>query len=323
MTTFTRITLLFTLFLSLAAGKARAQESSASTTAAPSRTAKAAPAGTTVTSTAAAGQEGAATATSSDTATTQTSTADEPQQPMARDELREQFNRVLRRHPPQVGMILAMDPTLLSDEPFMSRYPVIAEYVKQHPEVRHTPSFYLANYEERPVQLSVFEQVIQPIIIMAGLALFLFAFAWVVRTYIEQQRWSRMARTQTEVHNKILDRFGTTAELLDYVRTSAGTKFLESAPIPLHESPRTPQAPFTRVIRSVQIGVIVAAGALGVLITSTRFSAAEGGPLFALGMIALSIGLGFIASAAVSIFLSKRLGLLQANGDDALTAAEQ
>ncbi|HJX29810.1 MAG TPA: hypothetical protein VJ885_18055 [Thermoanaerobaculia bacterium] len=36
------------------------------------------------------------------------------------------------------------------------------------------------------------------------------------------------------MHNKILDRFNTTEQLLEYIRTPAGSKFLESAPIPLH-----------------------------------------------------------------------------------------
>lgn len=323
MTTSARITLLFTFFLAFAAG-ARAQEQM--TTAA--KSGRRAAAGTTMTATAPAttSDTTGTAATSTETATENTAT-DDPREPrmLARDALREQFNRVLRSYPSDVGRILALDPTLLSDDAFMSRYPRIVEFVKAHPEVRHNSRFYLANYEDRPVQLSVFEQVIQPIVIMAGISLFLFAFAWVIRTYIEQKRWSRMAKTQTEVHNKILDRFGTTGELLEYIRTSAGTKFLESAPIPLHEAPRAPQMPFVRVIRTVQIGVTVAAGALGVLITSTRFSSEEGAPLFALGMIALFIGLGFIASAAVSIILSKRLGLLRDGGSDdgTLAAAER
>jgi hypothetical protein len=37
-------------------------------------------------------------------------------------------------------------------------------------------------------------------------------------------------------------------------------------------------------------------------------------PLFALGALVLSIGIGFIASAAASFFLSRRLGLLEAPG---------
>lgn len=87
----------------------------------------------------------------------------------------------------------------------------------------------------------------------------------------DQKRWNRLPKTQAELHNKILDNFGTTSELLEYVKTPAGTKFLESAPIPLHEQTVTPNAPLARVLWSVQIGVIASVGALGMLLVSDRF----------------------------------------------------
>ena len=128
-----------------------------------------------------------------------------------------------------------------------------------------------------------------------------------------------MSKTQSEVHNKILDRFSTSAELLDYIRTPAGTKFLESAPIPLHAEAAPQNAPLTRVMWSVQIGIVVAGGSLGMLLVAGRFDKEAAQEMSALGMIGLSIGVGFVASAAVSIFLSRRLGLWQSRerADDA------
>jgi hypothetical protein len=130
-----------------------------------------------------------------------------------------------------------------------------------------------------------------------------------VRTIIEQKRWNRLSKTQAEVHNKILDRFGTTSELLEYVKTPAGTKFLESAPIPLHEEKVPQNAPLARVLWSIQIGVVLAVGALGMLLVSFRFEKESAQGLFAMGMIGFCVGAGFIASAIVSIVLSRRLGL--------------
>jgi hypothetical protein len=128
---------------------------------------------------------------------------------------------------------------------------------------------------------------------------------WLVRTAIEQRRWSRLSRTQAEVHNKILDRFGSTEELLTYIKTPAGSKFLESAPIPLHVEPR---APMPRVLWSIQIGLIAAAAGLGMLLVSGRFDHDTARGFFAMGTIAACIGGGFILSAIVSMALSRRLG---------------
>ena len=72
-------------------------------------------------------------------------------------------------------------------------------------------------------------------------------------------------------------------------------------------------APYSRVIWSIQVGVVVAAAAIGMLLVSLRFDGESGQELFALGVIALCIGLGFVASAAVSIILSRRLGAWDTN----------
>jgi hypothetical protein len=158
-------------------------------------------------------------------------------------------------------------------------------------------------------------EVLEGLTNFAVFSLIAFALSWLVRTIIEQKRWSRLSRTQSEVHNKILDRFSTSGELLDYIRTPAGTKFLESAPIPLHTESAPQNAPLSRVLWSVQIGVVVAAASLGMILVSGRLEKESAQELFALGMIGASIGVGFIASALVSVFLSRRLGLWPSNAD--------
>ena len=60
---------------------------------------------------------------------------------------------------------------------------------------------------------------------------------WLVKTLIDHRRWSRLSKIQTEVHNKVLDRCSSNEDLLAYIQTPAGRRFLESAPIPM-ESPR-------------------------------------------------------------------------------------
>ena len=227
-------------------------------------------------------------------------------------EVREEFTHMLRQRPTELSAILQLDPGLLSDDAFLTKYPELQEFVKQHPEVRHNSGFYLEHFQ-MPTRRrdSLADDVLEGLTIFSVFGLIAFALAWLVRTIIEQKRWSRLSKTQSEVHNKILDRFSTSAELLDYIKTPAGTKFLESAPIPLHADAAPQNAPLSRVMWSVQIGVIVAAASLGILLVSGRFDKESAQELFALGMIGVSIGVGFIASAAVSIFLSRRLGLWQ------------
>ena len=234
-----------------------------------------------------------------------------------------EFSRVLRQHPPELATILTLDPTLLSNEAFLAGYPELARFVAEHPEVRRNPRFYLGEFQERR-RHSALDEIAEMLVIFATVALIALALGWFVRTLIEQKRWSRLSRTQSEVHNKILDRFGSSEELLEYVKTPAGRSFLESAPIPLHaERPAAGlSAPLSRVLWSIQIGVVVAVAALGMTLVSARFEGETAEGLFALGAIGVAVGLGFVAAAAVSLVLSRRLGLWPAPSESAPAAAE-
>ena len=224
-------------------------------------------------------------------------------------EVRDEFTRVLKSTAPDLSTILLVDPSLMSNEAFMSGYPQVQAFIQAHPEVRRNPRFYLRDFSLTR-QSNPLEQFFEMFSIIAVIALIAYALAWLVRTVIEQKRWNYLSRTQSEVHTKILDRFNSSAEVLDYIKTPAGTKFLESAPIPLHaERERTYSTPVARVMLSVQIGVIALAVAIGFFIVSLRYDKESAQDLFAMAAISLSIGIGFIASAFVSILLSKRLGL--------------
>src|SRR5688572_3501157 len=221
--------------------------------------------------------------------------------------VRSELGAILRQHPPELATILALDPALLSNAEFIAGYPDLARFVAEHPEVGRS-RFYLADFPT-PHDRSDFGDVVEMMTIFSVFLVMTLGVAWLLRTIIEQRRWSRLTRTQSEVHNKILERFGTSEALLEYMRSPAGTKFLESAPIPLRADAPVQNAPIARSLWSIQIGVVVAAGAVGMLLASGRLDrdAAEG--FFTLGVIGLCIGAGFVLSAVVALVLSRRLGL--------------
>lgn len=230
-------------------------------------------------------------------------------------EVQERFTRLLEQHPYELWMILKLDPALLTNDAFMSGYPEVREFVAEHPEILKNPRFYLAQFNSPAQSRSVLGDIFEMLAVFGGIGLTVVALAWLIRTLIEQRRWKQLSRTQSDVHNKILDRFNTTEQLLEYIRTPAGSKFLESAPIPLHvERPASGKTSTlaARILWSVQIGVVIAIVGLGMLLLSAVFDEDSSQGLFALGAIALCVGTGFIASAAVSLKLSRRLGLWEA-----------
>ena len=227
------------------------------------------------------------------------------------EQVRREFQGLVYDRPSELATILATEPSLLANDAFMAGYPDLARFVSAHPEIRTSPRYYLAGFP-RPGDRGIINDAVEFIQVGAVLLLIAFALSWVIRTLIEQKRWNRLSRIQTEVHNKILDRFSTSQELLDYIRSSAGTKFLESAPIPVRAERPVANAPLNRILWSIQLGVVIAIGALAMLAVSARFEGETAAGFFAMGAIAFGIGAGFIASGFVSIFLSRRLGLWSA-----------
>ena len=245
--------------------------------------------------------------------------AAEPEAPRSSYSIREDFGRILSRYPPELGTILSLDPTLLSNEAFLTEYPILAAFIAENPQVRRNPRFFLRGYglPEPARNNTVVDEIFETLTISATFVLIAFALAWMVRTIVEQKRWNRLSRTQTEVHNKILDRFGSSEELLQYIRTPAGTKFLEAAPIPLRAAERpTQHAPLTRIIWSIQLGVVVGAASLGMILVSLRLDPEASVALFSMGVIAFCIGAGFIGSAYASMLLSRRLGVWQGGAEE-------
>jgi len=239
-------------------------------------------------------------------------------------ETREQLRELLRRLPPEVGKALKLDPTLWNNQTYLAHYPALAAFIVAHPEVAHSPAYFLENVwipgDPTPETNStrMWGRVMESLSIFAVMVFFGGLFAWLIRTAIDHRRWSRVSRMQAEVHNKLLDRFAANEDLLAYVKTTAGRRFLEAAPIPL-EGPRAVGAPMNRVLWSTHAGVVLTAAGLGLTyISNWSVDKDVSQPLAAIGVLAIAIGLGFIVSAALSFILSRKLGLWQPPRDPEL-----
>jgi hypothetical protein len=238
-------------------------------------------------------------------------------------ETREAFHSVLNKYPPQVGKVLKLDPSLFSNQAYLTNYPALAAFVAQHPEVAHTPAFYLegiytpADFVPESATERVWRSTMEGVMIFLVVTLIAGSLSWLIRTLIEHRRWSRLTRTQAEVHNKLLDRFTSNEEVMAYMQTTGGKRFLESAPIPMDAGPRSVSAPIGRILWSVQVGLILAAGGVGMQFVSRSVEKPVSQPLTAMGVLAVAIGIGFLVSAFVSYLLSKRLGLIGPGAADA------
>ncbi|HXH37921.1 MAG TPA: hypothetical protein VNN08_04800 [Thermoanaerobaculia bacterium] len=230
-------------------------------------------------------------------------------------ETREAFDSVLRRYPAEVSRVLKLDPSLMTNQTYLANYPALGSFLSQHPEVAHSPAFYLERVsipEDARGESSgerVWRSAVQGVAVFAVFGLFAGVLIWLVRTIIDHRRWSRVSKVQADVHNKLLDRFTANEDLLAYIQTPAGKRFLESAPIALDGSPRAVSAPIGRILWSIQVGLVLAAAGFGLQYVSGSIQKDVAQPLFAMGILSVSIGAGFVLSAIVSFVLSRKLGL--------------
>jgi hypothetical protein len=238
-------------------------------------------------------------------------------------ETREEFEGLLRRLPPSVGRVLRLDPSLMRNPAYLQPYPALATFLQQHPDVLNNPSYYLENVQvqlwyppeprdPRSDAINMWRNVMQDITMIFVFLIVSAGVLWIIRSVLDHRRWARTSKVQTEVHTKLLDRFTANEDLLAYIQTPVGRRFLESAPIPLEAPARPVGAPYTRILWSLQAGLVLAAAGFGFLFVSGRVIEEVSQVFFAVGVLALAVGVGFVVSAAASLLLSQRLGLLGA-----------
>ena len=71
-------------------------------------------------------------------------------------------------------------------------------------------------------------------------------------------------------------------------------------------------APVTRILWSVQAGVVLAFVGVGLFVAKNHVFEEIATPLYVIGIVILALGAGFVVSAFAAYALSHRLGLLDA-----------
>lgn len=131
---------------------------------------------------------------------------------------------------------------------------------------------------------------------------------WVI---VDALRRKGQLRVMSEFHNKLLDRISNGKELAEFMDSPGGTKFIESISTErIH--------PAHRILRAVQIGIVLCAAGIGCRVvgwqgTLIEREAAEG--FVILGIMLLSIGIGYLVSAGATFGLGRSLGVYSTAGE--------
>jgi hypothetical protein len=242
----------------------------------------------------------------------------------------EQLLRLLRLSPTMTAAVAA-DPSLLADQPYVARSnPELAQFMASHPDIARNPEFYLFSKLDpsdgrrdkalqrviwpdltmAPHQRSTAADVVDkmtPIIIVPAIFL---AFVWIIRIFVDSRRWNRTFKQQSEIHGRLIEKLGTSQDLVAYMETEAGKRFLMASPIAggPEIGQRMPNA-VGRVLTSLSAGIVMALLGIGFLLLRNAGPDMPE-PMLVIGTLLLMPGIGFILSAGVTWVLAQRLGLM-------------
>jgi hypothetical protein len=238
-----------------------------------------------------------------------------------RDRLRE----VLSQYPPSVGQVLRLDPSLLTRSDYIATYPALAAFLAQHPAIAHNPSYFLGmvrftggGYSDTPESartegLRVIRDTFEGLFFLLGVCFVVGMIAWLSRSVIEYRAWLRASKVQTEAHTKVLDRLTSNEDVLAYAQSPVGQRFLSSTSMSMTSDfgARAVGSPVSRILWSVQIGIVLALGGVGLLIAKNSIMDEAAQALYVVAVLAIALGIGFALSAVAAYALSRQLGVIE------------
>jgi len=233
------------------------------------------------------------------------------------DDVREQLRAILQVYPRAVGEILRRDPSLMSRADYMASYPQLAQFLASHPEIQRNVEFYLEGYgawQSNPMDPE-YEALG---VLLGGLAGFMVFSAvigmltWTVRAVISHRRWLKASTVQAEVHSKLMDRMTGNEELLAYIQSPAGRRFLEAVPPPKDSEAPGFGAPVGSILWSMMAGIVFATVGAGFRVAAGTIGDEVQRAFTVVGIILLSLGIGFLFASLMAFAVSARLGLFPA-----------
>lgn len=127
---------------------------------------------------------------------------------------------------------------------------------------------------------------------------------FVISSFFRARQTKQMLEAQARFHDKILDRFGSSQDLIAFVQTPEGRRFLDR----FGEQPLS--NPMERSLSSIRTGIIITFLGAGMITIGAflgiRFD--ENGALL-IGLVGVFLGAGFLVAAYASHRLARQWGL--------------
>ena len=133
------------------------------------------------------------------------------------------------------------------------------------------------------------------------LALFALAgwFCW-----LDARRRQALVQARSDLQNRLLEKFGSPQDVAQFLQTEGGRRFLQGLTNEARHAGRW-------ILRAIHVGVIFAMVGGASIGLGVAYGRPDENPGVIIGTLILALGAGFLISAGLSYYLSKKWGMME------------
>jgi len=133
--------------------------------------------------------------------------------------------------------------------------------------------------------------------------------AWGFKTMLNFFQNRSLVKLHYSLQDKLLEKLGTSPETIEYLHSDAGEKMFALAA-------KERSNPYSRILTALQAGAVIGLLGVGFLLIPSLLPQEDAVGFTVVGVIALCLGLGFLASSTAAYIFSKKWGLLNGGSND-------
>jgi hypothetical protein len=137
---------------------------------------------------------------------------------------------------------------------------------------------------------------------------FVVVTAWMLRALLNYFHNQRLVKLHYALQDKLLEKLGNSPEAIEYLHSDAGEKIFKLAT-------KERANPYTRILTAIQAGAVIGLLGAGFILIPNLVPQHGSEAYTVVGVLALCLGLGFLASGGAAFVFSKRWGLINGDAD--------
>jgi hypothetical protein len=131
---------------------------------------------------------------------------------------------------------------------------------------------------------------------------------WSFKTMLDFYQKRQLTKLHYALQDKLLEKLGSSPEALEYLHSDAGEKMFALAA-------KERSNPYARILGALQAGSVISLLGIGFIVLRGMVSPDGAEAFTVIGVLALALGLGFLASSAAAYVFSKKWGLVNGSAE--------